>query len=202
MYKVFYNQRTVFLSDKYNNFSDTKFEIHHKYLNPKSLKKILNIFNNNIDIEHLYIYDKDIEKLFSAFSKNFKIIEAAGGLVKTPNDEILVIKRRGLWDLPKGKIEIGESTKEGALREVEEECGIRDLKLIKHITTTYHTYLLNDKAILKRTYWYEMHHSGKTNLSPQTEEEITEVKWLTQEKTNIITENTFPTIIDVLNKGK
>nr|MDA3778631.1 NUDIX domain-containing protein [Bacteroidales bacterium] len=122
-------------------------------------------------------------------------------VVKAPDDKILVIKRRGKWDLPKGKIEPGESNEEGALREVEEECGISNLELKKLITTTYHTYTLNNEAILKRTFWYDMEHSSNSKLTPQTEEEISEVKWLSENDINMVLKNTFPSIIEVLKKG-
>ncbi len=201
MYKVFYNQRTVFLSDNDNYFFDNKFGIFYRYIDNNSFKMILEIFEKTKAIDQLHVYNKDTKKLFELFSSFFTIIDAAGGLVKTRENKILVIKRRGIWDLPKGKIEPGESTTEGALREVEEECGISNLEIKKLITITYHTYTLNNKRILKRTFWYDMAHNGNAELTPQTEEEITEAKWISKSDIKEVLKNTFPSIVEVLDKG-
>ena len=201
MYKVFYNQRTVFLSDNYNYFTSNNFGVFYKYTDNNKLKIILDIFENTEDINQLHIYNKDTAKLFEEFSSFFTIIDAAGGLVKTPENKFLIIKRRGIWDLPKGKIESDESKTEGALREVEEECGISNLEIKKLITTTYHTYTLNNKRILKRTFWYDMAHNGNAELTPQTEEEITEAKWISKSDIKEVLKNTFPSIVEVLDKG-
>jgi 8-oxo-dGTP pyrophosphatase MutT (NUDIX family) len=193
MYKVFYNQRTVLLSAKHNYSFNNKYGIYYRYNDNLDIKPILDIFEKNKIIDQLHVYSEDLEHLFKIFSSFFKI--------KAPDDKILVIKRRGKWDLPKGKIEPGESNEEGALREVEEECGISNLELKKLITTTYHTYTLNNEAILKRTFWYDMEHSSNSKLTPQTEEEISEVKWLSENDINMVLKNTFPSIIEVLKKG-
>ena len=121
--------------------------------------------------------------------------------MKNANSEILVIYRREIWDLPKGKIEENELPNIAAIREVEEECGITDLEILNLLNITYHTYKLNGKDILKRTYWYEMFYNGIQNPKPQIEEEITEAKWLKTANLQEIINNTFPSIIEVFKKG-
>jgi 8-oxo-dGTP pyrophosphatase MutT (NUDIX family) len=173
----------------------------HFFKNKELLNEELNVFLNNPLLNKLYIIHEDIDFAFTEFTKLYQIIEAAGGLVKNAKNEILVIYRRNIWDLPKGKIEENELPNIAAIREVEEECGISDLDILDLLDITYHTYKLNGKDILKRTYWYEMVYSGNENLKPQIEEEITEVKWLKTNNLQEVINNTFPSIIEALEKG-
>lgn len=126
------------------------------------------------------------------------MIKAAGGLVKNEAGEYLFIFRNGKWDLPKGKIEKGESIKEAAVREVEEECGITVSKLGKEICKTYHVYTLKGEVVLKKTYWFKMKCAGSEKLKPQKEEGITDVRWFKKGHVEAIEKNTFPSIMDVL----
>ncbi len=202
MYKVFYKDRTVFFVENDRNCVENNSTKIHYFKNKKQLKTALNIFLNNSELNSLYIVYKDINHAFKKFTKLYKLIEAAGGLVKADNDTILVIHRRGKWDLPKGKLEKNELPEIGAIREVEEECGIGNLEILKLLEITYHTYILNEKDILKRTFWYEMFHKGNQKPKPQMEEDITEAKWFKIDDLNEVINNTFPSIIEVLKKGK
>ena len=109
-----------------------------------------------------------------------------------------MILRNGKWDLPKGKLEQNESIKECAIREVQEECGVSGLSIINALEDTYHTYEINSKKILKRTYWFVMNTNFKGSLMPQTEEGITEVVWLDKEQTSEKLNNSFGNIKDLL----
>ncbi len=202
MYKVFYKDRTVFFAENDHNCVENNSTKIHYFKNKKQLKTALNIFLNNSELNSLYIVYKDIDHAFKKFTKLYKLIEAAGGLVKGDNDTILVIYRRGKWDLPKGKLEKNELPEIGATREVEEECGIGNLEILKLLEITYHTYILNGKDILKRTFWYKMLHKGSQEPKPQIEEDITEAKWIKTDNLDEIINNTFPSIIEVLKKGK
>jgi len=121
---------------------------------------------------------KIITDNWKEFCSNFNIIEAAGGLVYSDNNQLLMIFRHDKWDLPKGKLEIGENIEECAIREVEEESGVEELSIVKKLKCTYHTYELDGKSILKRTYWFKMSSNYKSNLKPQLEEGITKVEWV------------------------
>ncbi|MCK5170601.1 MAG: NUDIX domain-containing protein [Bacteroidales bacterium] len=202
MYKVFYKDRTVFFVENDHNCKENGDTKIHYFKNKKQLKTALNIFLNNYELASLYIVYRDIDHAFKKYTKLYKLIEAAGGLVKADNDKILVIHRRGKWDLPKGKLEKNELPEIGAIREVEEECGIKNLEIINLLEITYHTYILNGKDILKRTFWYEMTHKGNQEPKPQTEEEITEAKWIKTDNLDEVINNTFSSIIEVLKKGK
>ncbi len=201
MYKVFYNDRTVFFTQNEQSFPDIIENKIHYFRNRKYLKLALRNFTNNTEIKNLYVITNNPKLTFGKFMKLYKLIEAAGGLVLTNNNKALFIFRRGKWDLPKGKLEKGESPEIGAVREVEEECGIKNIAIKNLLETTYHTYTLKGKNILKRTYWFEMTHDGLQEPVPQTEEEITEAKWIEPDDYEKIIQNTFPSIIQVLKKG-
>ncbi|MDB5010934.1 MAG: hypothetical protein JWQ06_1723 [Mucilaginibacter sp.] len=126
------------------------------------------------------------------------LIEAAGGIVKNEAGEYLFIYRNDKWDLPKGKIEKGERVKQAAVREVEEECGIMVNELGKKVCKTYHAYISREEVVLKKTHWFKMKSNDKSKLKPQKEEGITDARWFKKKKINTITENTFPSIMEVL----
>jgi len=149
-----------------------------------------------------YVLCDDAKALLKAIKKSVPLIKAAGGLVKNEDDEYLFIFRNNKWDLPKGKIEKQESTKEAAVREVEEECGITVGKLDELVCKTYHSYLYKGEVVLKKTWWFNMRCRGQKNLVPQKEEGITDVRWFKKEDVGPIVENTFPSIMDVLVKEK
>ena len=132
---------------------------------------------------------------------NHIFIEAAGGVVYNLKNQLLMIFRNGKWDLPKGKLELNEDIKKCALREVEEECGVKNLVIIKKIKDTYHTYSINDKQILKKTTWFLMKTNFLGNLSPQVSEGITNVVWLNNNQVEQKLKNTYGNIKDVLNES-
>lgn len=132
--------------------------------------------------------------------KSVLLIEAAGGLVVNERNEYLAIFRNGKWDLPKGKLEVNEKVREAAVREVEEECGIKVNKSGKKICKTYHVYDMKNEVVLKKTHWYKMKSEGQDKLKPQKEEGITKVRWFKKERLNTICKNTYPSIMEVLQK--
>ncbi|MEM1219335.1 MAG: NUDIX hydrolase [Bacteroidota bacterium] len=127
--------------------------------------------------ERVILLHPNVEELFQEFSKLYEVIEAAGGLVFNPAGEALFIFRRDFWDLPKGKIDPGETIQEAAVREVQEETGIQQITLGPPLLNTYHTYKTKKgKRVLKKTYWFEMQ-TTDTALTPQTEEDIEIAQW-------------------------
>jgi len=144
--------------------------------------------NNNLKI---------ITENWESFCADYKLIEAAGGLVYNDTNQLLMIFRNGKWDLPKGKLEVGENIEQCAIREVEEECGISELLIIQQLQETYHTYEINGQKILKRTYWFEIKSSFKGNLLPQTTEGITEAVWVDKENIAEKLKNSFENITEL-----
>ncbi len=147
-----------------------------------------------------FLVCKNVQATFKSIKNNIKVIEAAGGFVKNETGKYLFIKRNGRWDLPKGKLEPKEKKKDAAVREVEEECGIKIKKLGKKLIKTYHVYEVKKKPVLKVSHWYQMEAKGNQKLIPQKEEGITEVKWFAKKDWNIIKSNTYSNILDVLEK--
>lgn len=142
----------------------------------------------------------DAKAFLKTVAKNVILIEAAGGLVKNENKEYLFIYRQGKWDIPKGKIEKGEAVKTAAVREVEEECGIKVSSLEEKICKTYHVYIMRGDVVLKKTHWYKMRCKAQNKLKPQKEEGITDARWFKKGHIEPIVKNTFPSIMDVLVK--
>ena len=112
-------------------------------------------------------------------------------------NKFLFIFRLGKWDLPKGKVEDGETLEQTAIREVEEECGIGKLKIKDKLITTYHTYHLKGKEILKASHWYAMTTDDTSKLKVQTEENITDARWVSREEIPTILKDAYPSIAEV-----
>ena len=164
------------------------------------LKSFFNQFNGKPGGRLFYIMTGNAAGYMKKVVKSISMIEAAGGVVENNKGQYLFIYRNGKWDLPKGKLERREKKKAGAVREVEEECGIKVGSIGKRICKTYHTYTFKGDVVLKKTYWYQMTYTGIGKLKPQKEEGITKVRWFTEEDTAPIIKNTFPSIMDVLLK--
>lgn len=184
MYKVFVNEKKLLLSKNPENLEKTV-----GYENSTTLEIALDLLQNTSTSE-MNVYGENLDTIWNEFNLLFRKIEAAGGIVNNPADEILFIKRLGKWDLPKGKMEKGESREESAIREIEEETGLRNVVLKDFINTTYHIYVeRNGDKVLKYTHWFEMFFDGEDTSKPQIEEGITEVAW---KNDVMITEEVFP----------
>lgn len=195
-YKVFINDRVVFFYQSNSNVhNSTDVAVLHSSNKHEIEQFIDEKTKTNVALQ---IVGKNA---FHNFFKDYLFIQAAGGLVLNEKNEILVILRLGKWDLPKGKIEQGEKIDEAAIREVEEECGIDGLKIIKELSPTFHTYELKGKPVLKKTHWFLMKTDFSGKLIPQTEENIEDVKWMTLEEVkSVVFTNTYPAIVDVVGE--
>lgn len=144
----------------------------------KDLDKIITSLEDHVfnQMDSISVIVNNYESAKEYLKSHFKIVKAAGGIVRK-GDKILMIYRLKMWDLPKGKLNNGEKPKKGAVREVQEECGIK-VTVGKKICNTWHTYSLNGKKILKKTSWFAMECLDDSKMVPQKEEDIEEVKWL------------------------
>jgi 8-oxo-dGTP pyrophosphatase MutT (NUDIX family) len=140
------------------------------------------------------------EQAWQSFLADKLIIEAGGGMVFNPKGELLMMLRRGQWDMPKGKLDEGETIEACALREVEEETGISNLKLNGKLQTTYHTYPFQGKTVLKPSHWFKMECTGTEDLVPQTEEDITELRWVNKIEAAALANQAFPSIREMIEK--
>lgn len=202
MYKVFFKDRTVFFRDDFAESLRTRFGLFYKFETRTNLAEIVNAFFHLRKIDSLYLFHNDLGFLRNEFSSLFQPVHAAGGLVRNSKGEFLVIRRNGIWDLPKGKSESGESSLDAAVREVCEECGIRKPEVNRFLTKTYHAYQINGTSVLKETDWFEMSVNGSENLHPEEEENITEIRWFSAEDLPLLKSNTFPLILDVLYEAR
>jgi len=195
-YKIYMNQSALVIAD----------------FVPDNLPNIQSIDDQDIDLKKLFrqskdnkipstyfVPVKDPKAFFNGIQKKIKGIKAAGGLVKNGEGDYLFIYRLGKWDLPKGKVDGDEQMKETAVREVEEECGIKIDYLGPKIMSTYHMYNMKGTLVLKKTNWYEMGVNKIPKLKPQHEEDITEAVWLSKTKFDKIRKNTYPLIEDILD---
>lgn len=159
-------------------------------------------FLNGKEDRLLYVNDHP-EMHFRHFLTFFVPVEAAGGLVINGLGEWLFIFRNGRWDLPKGLVEETENSAQAAIREVQEECGITDIKILHSLQQTYHVYPgKTSDWMLKKTQWYLMQTPNDSALCPQTEEGIEKVEWRNPNSIDDILENTYGNIRDLLNPCK
>lgn len=188
MYKVFIENKPLIF--QINSNISTAFD-------PEKNWEKLRLFLDS-DLPELILEMKS-EGDFWRFFEGYKYIEAAGGLVER-DGEYLFIKRNGFWDIPKGKLDKGETPEQAAVREIEEECGLIAPILKAHLTETWHTYAHKGHSVLKKTYWYWLTEGDeKVPLVPQAEEGITEVNYFAPTNFGIILANTFASIREVVD---
>jgi 8-oxo-dGTP pyrophosphatase MutT (NUDIX family) len=203
MYKVFLNDRILFIGNSVQNV-DQSCLLQVKADNKKAIQQACVLFLNDEQKHNVFLQvDSDV-KPHVLLSSTFKIVKAAGGLVVNNRNEILCIRRWGVWDLPKGKIDKGETKSNAALREVAEETGIDCLVLQQRLTVTYHIYqskFHNNEWILKPTYWYSMLALNNEEPVPQVNEDITEACWLSASKIKMmVLPNTYPSLLPVFEQ--
>lgn len=167
-----------------------------------SIHTLVDMFEASESLSRIYIPTDNVEWMYRRVCAEFKEVDAAGGLVSNKRGDYLLIRRGGLWDLPKGHREEGEDIHLTALREVQEETGVDKLKLRNLICITDHCYLRNEIWHLKHTWWYDMLYTDPVNLTPQTEEDISKAAWVARSSLPPFLKNTFPSIIEVFREAK
>lgn len=197
MYKIFINDKPFFISNidlKEDALRKCKRE---KYDPAKLLALIKDC--EGMSCKGYLIIHEDIDAVFKDLYTHHVPVVASGGVVYNQVGHLLLIKRLGKWDLPKGKIDAGESSEEAAIREVEEECGISGISIIEQLPTTYHTYKMHNYRFLKITNWYRMKTEFKGELVPQKEEMITDAKWIEPRILDLSMLETYDSIRDLLS---
>ncbi len=189
MYKVFVNDVPIILS--------THEHIGENYLSrpikSAHVKKIIRKIDMG-ELTQVNLYHRKEEKLLKHLKKKLPVVVAGGGMVHNDKGEILFIYRNKKWDLPKGKLEKGETIEDCALREVYEETGVKDLQIEGFLTTTYHIFKRNDKYKLKETHWYRMSSNYTGELIPEPSEGIKKVKWKNFEKSQKALQKSYENI--------
>jgi 8-oxo-dGTP pyrophosphatase MutT (NUDIX family) len=202
--KIYFNNKPLFLCDDVDVTLQPY--VHHDdavfidELNLHTVKSMIHEMQEN-EVHAGVFFHKDLEELKTAFLKKFTLVKAAGGFVLNEKNETLLMFRRGKWDLPKGKLDKGEKPEHGAVRETEEETGLKNIKLLSHLITTYHTYHEGSRYMLKETEWFTMRVSGIQKLIPQAEEQITKLEWAGEEDLDKYLSNSYPSVEEVLHVG-
>jgi len=169
---------TLYLEDHEMILTDRLQEGAPVYLYKYAIIPVLIAKIKREQIPKLYLYHPSPEEALRDITKYFDVIEAAGGIVKNEKGEMLFIYRRGIWDLPKGKVEGGETAEQTALREVKEECGLKDVRIREYFRPTYHIFKEGGRRKMKITHWYLMDASSEEKLEPQGKEGIEKVAWV------------------------
>jgi len=181
-YKIYINERPLIMIPtdslkELNIVKKNKILLCPYNRNPESIKKAVEILKKTDYINKVILHSKDFYRLVADFELNYPIVVASGGLIRNEFDEYLFIFRKGHWDLPKGKIEKNEGKREGAIREVMEETGIKKVKIIEKIGITYHLFKgKGGRESIKKSHWYLME-TVKQKLKPQVEEYIESAEW-------------------------
>ena len=197
--EIYLNDRIVHLRKEQPAGND-----YHQVDNLKELTILYKAFEADPTHKRLVLYGADYRLLKQDFFSLFHRVTAAGGLVRNEFGEILFIFRRGHWDLPKGKLNRKqngiEESAEAAVREVMEETGLTNVEVIGRMTKTYHIFFEKRERWLKKTWWYEMRAPKDQPLIPQTEEDITEVRWIAPSDLEEVHKLLYPSLEKLLNK--
>ncbi len=193
MIDIYFGDRVVHLTDTYRAY-------YAQYSNRNKLKEMLLKFEDS-DYEELYIYEEGLNDLFKNFKTCYTYIESAGGLVLNDKDEVLVIKKDNLWQLPKGKVDKGEKYDAAAIREIGEECGVFNPIIVKQLASTFHVFKTEKNTYLKRTYWYKMFYKGSAIPVPQKEEGIEDARWIDRGDIYEVIKKTHKSLIPIWEKA-
>ena len=189
MLQIFYKEKPIIISDKKSDLKNSLI-IDPELLENLDLLKLL----TKKKINSIGVFSNEFEITINVFKKKFPEIIAAGGKVINNKSEILFIYRNKKWDLPKGKAEKNENISQTALREVEEETGIKNLSIIKPLDKTYHIFKRGKTNYLKTTYWFEMKSDYNGKFKPQKKEGITRVEWIGVENLSYILPKSYANI--------
>lgn len=189
MYKVFVNELPLILTNKLSETANSEYFL----LNEDAIQNAIDALRKK-KLEVAYIYHPNHEEILKKFTKKIPLEVAAGGVVTNKKGKVLFIYRNDKWDLPKGKLDKGETIEECALREVEEETGVKKLKIENFLKTTYHVFKRNGTYKLKEVHWFAMKTSFTGKLIGQKNEGIEKVKWKGPDKIKKALENSYTNI--------
>ncbi len=201
MYKVFLNDRLIKIGVP-GNITISKPSVQFDgSLTSDKVKDWFSLFSKG-DSKEVFLAHPNHELLFKQFRLAFHEVPAAGGVLISEN-RLLFIFRNGKWDLPKGKLDQNETPEDGALREVEEETGVKAEKIIRQLPSTYHIYRSPYQAempwIFKQTFWFEMACNGMPSGEPQYDEGITMLKWVGLDKLDEVLSNTHENLKQIID---
>ena len=201
MYRIFHGKHRIFLSSSEDKMNKLNPDFVLKKPKDEEILEVLRVSKRSTKPLKIFMIGNPKRLLKKVFLE-FEYVEAAGGVVRDHKGRLLLIKRSGKWDLPKGKAKRNEDMELCAIREVEEETGAKQLTIVELFTETYHTYYRSGKWQIKHTFWYLMDCADGKHLVPQTEEEIEEVRWVHPHKIYLPLIDTYPAIRRILKDYK
>lgn len=189
MQKIFVGNKPIILTTRVEKETDFK----NLLMDSVSVEKIISFLKKD-KYKAVHLIGSDLDIMLKTFLKFLPNVIAGGGKVLNSSKRILFIFRNGKWDFPKGKAEPNETIDKTALREVEEETGIKGLSITKPLDITYHIFKRNNQYQIKKTYWFEMFSEYEGDLKPQLNEGITKVKWIKPKRIKKIKKNIYANI--------
>jgi 8-oxo-dGTP pyrophosphatase MutT (NUDIX family) len=199
--KIYYNDKPMVLTTNHEAYLET-YPVAEMYqffsgATPRNFQQALNMLDNP-GSRGAIIEDISEANMLAQLESMYQPIMAGGGLVFNEHGALLMIFRRGKWDLPKGKLDEGEDIATCALREVTEETGLDNIQLNGHLCDSYHIYTQDDGQYLKQTVWYKMIGTSDEKLKPQKEENILEARWVSEKEMSQFVGRTYEAIREVL----
>ena len=205
MYKVFFNDSTIQFSPNLNkSLNNNMIQV----VDPEGydfVNQIVSEIEGTENVLRFLISHHKVRSVWKQFRSRFNELPAAGGLVRNSEGSFLFIRRLGVWDLPKGKIEKNETPEKAAIREVEEECGLSDLQIVRPLDSTWHIYRSPwikppENLVLKETRWFLMNYAGNERPAPELEEDIEEVRWFAPSEIDWVMQHTYSSLADLIRK--
>jgi ADP-ribose pyrophosphatase YjhB (NUDIX family) len=202
MHKIYFEKRCILICTPDEQALADPNSIEFHFGDKIDFHTLIEMVEMSDTLAKVYIPSENTEKTYKLICSEFKEVNAAGGLVSNRRGDYLLINRNGLWDLPKGHQEAGEKIEITAIREVQEETGVNLLELGDLICVTDHCYRRDGIWHLKHTWWFNMLYTDPTNLTPQTEEDITKAAWVAKSSLPPFLKNTYPSILEVFREAK
>ena len=202
MHRIYFKNRCIVICEPEAAALADPNSIEFHFGDKVEIHTLVNMFETMDSLGRIVIPTEDVESTYRRLCSEFKEVDAAGGLVRNRRGDYLLIKRNGLWDLPKGHREKGEDFTVTALREVREETGVDNLEPGGLICITDHCYYRDDIWHLKHIWWYDMLYNEPVDLVPQKEEDITKAAWVAKSGLPPLLKNTFPSILEVFHEAK
>lgn len=202
MHKIFFEKRCIIICGNSDQALADPNAIEFHISERVDIHAIVNMFEASESLSRIYLPSDNVELMYRRVCAEFKEVNAAGGLVSNRRGDFLLIKRNGLWDLPKGHQEAGEDIRTTALREVQEETGVDRLELRDLICVTDHCYLRGGLWHLKHSWWYSMLYTDPTDLTPQREEDIAKAAWVAKSSLPPFLKDSYPSIVEVFREAK
>ncbi len=202
MHKIYFEKRCIIICEPDDQALADPNSIEFHIGERIDIPTLVRMFEASESLARIYIPSEDTGWTYKRLCAEFREVNAAGGLVSNVRGDYLLIKRGGLWDLPKGHQEEGEDIAVTALREVQEETGVDELELGSLICVTDHCYFRDGRWHLKHTWWYNMLYTNPVDLVPQREEDISKAAWVARSSLPPYLKNTYPSIMEVFREAR